>query len=149
MSNELRNKHARWNKLFSFLRKRNNGRLNLESANLSSANLYSANLSSANLSLANLESANLSLANLYSANLSRAKHIATVSGVGSERRLAVFWIENGQLKIIAGCFNGTKEELLERSEEQHGKDSKHYRGYAAAIAYAEIILAQYLTQPKP
>jgi hypothetical protein len=117
---------------------------NLSYADLRYANLSYANLSYADLSSADLSSADLSSADLSSADLSSAYPVATVSGVGSEKRLAIFWIENSELKIIAGCFNGTKEELLTRSEKYHGKDSAHYRGYAAAIAYAEIILAEHL-----
>jgi hypothetical protein len=116
---------------------------NLEDANLGDANLEDANLRGANLRGANLRGANLWDANLRGANLGGAKHIVTVSGVGSTGRYAYFVNHTDCIMVQAGCFWGTIDELLQKAQDENGADSDHYAGYVAAVAYAKIILAQH------
>ena len=117
---------------------------NLSLANLSGAHLSGAHLSYAKLSCTNLSGTVLSGADLSLANLSGAKHIVSVSGVGSEGRTAYFVNhDNDTIMVQAGCFWGALNELLERSEKEYGTDSDHYKGYEAACNYAQVILGQH------
>lgn len=116
----------------------------LVGANLENAAMRNADLGDSNCASANFKGAYLHETNFYGAYLASAIAIVSVSGVGSEGRYAWFWVYEGKLRIMAGCFNGTKEALLLRSKNKAGTDSQHYKGYAAAIAYAEIILAEFL-----
>ena len=59
MSNIRRNKNNRWHKLFTFMRKRNQGKLKLSRADLSDANLSDADLYNADLSDADLRDATM------------------------------------------------------------------------------------------
>lgn len=104
-------------------------------ANLSEADLYRANLSGANLSEADLSGANLS-----GADLSEARGITSISGLGSERRIAYFVQHETCIMVQAGCFWGNTDELMVASETKHGKDSRHYLGYRAAVAMAQVLL---------
>lgn len=112
--------------------------------NFENAAMQNADLGDSNCALANFKGAYLHEANFHGAYLEGAIALVSVSGVGSQQRYAWFWAYEGKLSIIAGCFNGTKEALLLRSRNMAETDSQHYKGYAAAIAYAEIILAEFL-----
>ena len=105
---------------------------NLSRANLSGANLSGADLSWANLSRANLSGADLSWANLSGADLSGGTDIISVSGIGSERRMTTYWVQDD--KVWCGCFTGTLAEFESKVRETHTANPKHFRNYMAAIA---------------
>ena len=78
----------------------------LSGANLSGANLYGADLSGANLSGAYLSGANLYGANLYSATIRNepvASIIASVNRLAGPYAFLAFRLQDGTVKIMAGC----------------------------------------------
>lgn len=90
---------------------------------------------------ADLRGAYLRGAELTGAYLTGAEGIIKASGLGSELREAFAYTpKNSPIMFQAGCFNGTAEELLAASEKKHGKESKEYRGYAAFVALAQVLL---------
>ena len=94
---------------------------NLKGANLRGANLKGANLEEANLYRANLYGANLYGADLYGADLEEAKNILVFKSNSSGR---LFYIVNGdEIKVKAGCFWGTIQELKDKIAEQHSKET--------------------------
>jgi hypothetical protein len=108
---------------------------NLSRANLSDANLYGANLSRANLSGADLSGANLSRANLSGAK--GIKDILQIGPIGSRRAYLIAILnDKDELKITAGCWNGTLDEFKKRVTEVHGK-TQHGKDYMAAIKLIE------------
>ena len=106
---------------------------NLKGANLRGANLKGANLEEANLYRANLYGANLYGADLYGADLEEAKNILVFKSNSSGR---LFYIVNGdEIKVKAGCFWGTIQELKDKIAEQHSKET-HW-DYLMACDWAE------------
>ena len=104
-----------------------------ERANLRGANLKGANLEEANLYRANLYGANLYGADLYGADLEEAKNILVFKSNSSGR---LFYIVNGdEIKVKAGCFWGTIQELKDKIAEQHSKET-HW-DYLMACDWAE------------
>ena len=114
-------------------------RADLSGADLSGANLSGANLSEANLSWADLSGANLSGANLIRANLSDGVDIISVSGIGSERRMTTYWVQED--KVWCGCFTGTLAEFRVKVEATHKDNQKHLANYRAAIVLFEAAKA--------
>ena len=108
-------------------------RANLYGANLREANLYGADLRGANLYGANLYGADLEEADLYGANIYGAKNILVFKSNSSGR---LFYIVNGdEIKVKAGCFWGTIQELKDKIAEEHSKET-HW-DYLMACDWAE------------
>ena len=106
---------------------------NLRGANLYGADLYRANLYGANLRGANLRGADLYGADLYRADLYGAKNILVFKSNSSGR---LFYIVNGdEIKVQAGCFWGTIQELKDKIAEEHSKET-HW-DYLMACDWAE------------
>ncbi len=105
----------------------------LSYADLSDADLSDANFSGANLRCANLRDAHLRDAHLRGANLGDGCTIISLSGIGSNRRMTTYWVE--QDKIWCGCFVGTLAEFAAKVEETHKNNSFYLRQYQAAIAF--------------
>ena len=64
---------------------------------------------------------------------------AMVKGFGSVRRnMTFFRCEDGNVRVVCGCFFGTIDEFLAKVKQTHG-DSKHAKVYRAAV---EVALAQ-------
>jgi uncharacterized protein YjbI with pentapeptide repeats len=68
----MKRKRYEWNEIFSWIRKRNGGALNLRGANLEGSNFVRANLEASNLKGSNLVGSNLVRANLEGSSLAGA-----------------------------------------------------------------------------
>ena len=108
-------------------------RANLYGAELEGADLEGANLEEADLYGANLYGADLEEADLYGANIYGAKNILVFKSNSSGR---LFYIVNGdEIKVQAGCFWGTIQELKDKIAEEHSKET-HW-DYLMACDWAE------------
>ncbi len=105
----------------------------LRSANLRSADLRGANLRSADLGGADLRGANLEGANLRSANIPRVVYIGPV---GSRHDVLLLHIPD--MTYRAGCWTGTREQLVARLDMVY-PEGEHRAGYLAAIAALEAM----------
>jgi uncharacterized protein YjbI with pentapeptide repeats len=115
------------------LRRANLEGADLEGANLRGADLEGADLRGANLRGAYLRGADLRGANLRGAYLYGAKNILVFKSNSSGR---LFYIVNGdEIKVQAGCFWGTTQELKDKIAEQHSKET-HW-DYLMACDWAE------------
>ena len=139
---------------------------NLSDANLTDANLHNASLAYANLSGANLHNANLYCTNLLYASLTDVNLAtalanyaifvpetlkgATIDGhniisatsfglLGSRNDKLFATLTDDGFYFKAGCFTGTREELLAAVESTH-PDSQHGRDYKLAIDFLEAYL---------
>lgn len=114
----------------------------LKNANLAGANLRGANLEGANLEDANLAGANLWGANLAGANLEGAFGIYSAFALNMISRQDVLvgavTITDGKLalKLRAGCFEGSPDELRAAIVKKHG-DNIHAKQYLAAVTFIE------------
>jgi hypothetical protein len=61
-----------------------------------------------------------------------------VDQIGKNKRKLYCWNLEGALYFQAGCFFGKKDELLERVDEEYGKDSE----YHLAIEFLEKIITK-------
>ena len=59
-----------------------------------------------------------------------------VDRIGDKKRKLYCWNLEGALYFQAGCFFGKKDELLERVDEEYGKDSE----YHLAIEFLEKLI---------
>jgi uncharacterized protein YjbI with pentapeptide repeats len=123
----------------------------LQRANLQGADLIWVNMKYANLHEADLTGAVLACNDLTGVDITSAKlagaifyhhyivSAATFGPVGSrnDKLLALLTVDG--LFFQAGCFLGTKEELLAAVESTHG-DSKHWRDYKLAVEFLENYL---------
>jgi uncharacterized protein YjbI with pentapeptide repeats len=110
----------------------------LSRADLSWANLTGANLSRADLSWADLTGADLSRADLTRADLSWAgldnkKHIYSITGPGSSRRMTTYYVETDT--VWCGCFAGTLEQFTAQVERTHKNNAQWLAEYHAVIAF--------------
>ena len=126
--------------------------VNLTGANLSGAYLSGAYLAGANLAGANLAGAYLTHANLAGAYLTGAylaganlaggeklfgkRPIFQIGPIGSRCAYFVAFITDKGLRLRAGCFFGSKEEFIEKLQEEH-EDNEHAQEYNAAISLIE------------
>ena len=114
----------------------------LTHANLAGANLAGAYLAGANLTRADLAGANLTHANLAGANLDGGEKlfgkrpIFQIGPIGSRCAYFVAFITDKGLRLRAGCFFGSKEEFIEKLQEEH-EDNEHAQEYNAAISLIE------------
>ena len=70
----------------------------------------------------------------------------TFSGFGScNRTTTVFKCEDGELRVVCGCFFGTVEEFAKKVEETHG-DSLYGREYMAIIEVIKVHFEDYLKE---
>ena len=88
---------------------------NLRGANLRGANLYEANLDEANLYGAELRGAELRSARYGEEYLLKCLSINTI---GSRNDALQVWITKDSIFLSTGCWAGTPEELLERTERE-------------------------------
>ena len=89
----------------------------------------------ANLSRADLSRANLSRADLHGAK--DIKDILQIGPIGSRRAYLIAILnDKDEIKITAGCWNGTLDEFKARVKEVHGK-TQHGKDYMAAIKLIE------------
>ena len=105
----------------------------LRGADLRRATLSGADLSGADLSRANLSGADLRWANLRGANIPQVVYIGPV---GSRHDVLLLHIPDRVYR--AGCWAGTREELLARLDEVYPSGA-HRAGYLAAIAALEAL----------
>ena len=107
----------------------------LREADLSRANLSGADLREADLSRANLRETDLSGANLRGADLPDGIRIASVSGIGSARRMTTYRADTDE--VWCGCFKGTLSEFSAKIEETHNGNPVHLSDYRAVVAMFE------------
>ena len=100
---------------------------------LSGANFREANLSGADLSGANFREADLRWADLRWANIPQVVYIGPV---GSRHDVLMLHIPD--MMYRAGCWKGTREDLLARLDEVY-PSGEHRAGYLAAIAALEAM----------
>ena len=113
----------------------------LSRADLRGANLREADLRGADLRGADLRGANLRGANLSRANLSGAKGIISIGPIGSRGDILYVAKHEAGIMIKTGCFWGTLSEFETALSKMHG-DNQHARAYRAALALAQIALAE-------
>ena len=125
---------------------------NLDGANLTHAYLAGAYLTHAYLAGAYLDGANLTHADLAGADLAGAylagaylaggeklfgkRPIFQIGPIGSRCAYFVAFITDKGLRLRAGCFFGSKEEFIEKLQEEH-EDNEHAQEYNAAISLIE------------
>lgn len=146
---------------------------NLHSANLSGASMKHANLAHADLSGANLHNANLYCTNLLYASLTDVNLAtalansaifapetlkgATIDGhniisaitfglLGSRNDKLFATLTDDGFYFKAGCFFGTREELLAAVESTH-PDSQHGRDYKLVVDFLEAYLKDRIENP--
>lgn len=78
-------------------------------------------------------------ADLRDANLGDAYHVFSFGGIGSAKRITIYWLEAG--KVWCGCFTGTLAEFVARVEETHEDAPKLLAEYKAGIAFLEACIA--------
>ena len=114
---------------------------NLRGANLRGANLREAYLIGADLSGANLSGANLREADLREAYLRGAEGIISIGPIGSRSDMLYAVKHKALITLKTGCFWGTLSEFETALNKTHG-DNQHARAYRAALALAQIALAE-------
>ena len=108
-----------------------------DGAYLGGADLANANLAGAYLARANLAGANLANANLAGAKLIGKRPIIQIGPIGSRSSYVVAYLTDAGVRVRAGCFFGSLDELRAAVIKTHG-ESIHAREYAAAIALIEM-----------
>lgn len=72
--------------------------------------------------------------------------LISFSGFGScGRTTTVFKCEDGELRVVCGCFYGTVEEFAKKVEETHG-DSLYGREYKAIIEVIKVHFEDFLQE---
>ena len=87
----------------------------------------------ADLGRANLVGADLGGADLGGAKLVGRTPILQLGPIGSRSDYLVAFNTDAGIKIVAGCFRGSRDEFEVRVADTHG-DNQHGREYAAALA---------------
>ena len=95
---------------------------------------------------ADLWYANLYGVNLYGANLGGVNGIKAVSCVGDSKRLVFSYVFNDEIRIQAGCRNGTKQEIIDAINKDYADKPILKKEYLAAIEYLTIYFEASLTQ---
>lgn len=81
-----------------------------------------------------------------SARVSDSADLISFSGFGScNRTTTVFKCEDGELRVVCGCFFGTVEEFAQKVEETHG-DSLYGREYKAIIEVIKVHFEDFLQE---
>lgn len=147
----------------------NFNRCNLNYAIFEDAAAYDASFISASLRQADFERADLEKADFTNADLAGAYFagarlyatvgIMTVGPIGQFGRVIYAYTRNGEIRIQAGCFNGTPEQLLAAIDEKYLVRSlrKYRQDYRDAVRYLEAwgkrevkrVTALGLLEPKP
>jgi hypothetical protein len=109
----------------------------VEAAVSAGASLDGASLAGANLVGASLAGANLDGANLGGAKLIGKRPIIQIGPIGSRSSYVVAYLTDAGVRVRAGCFFGSLDELRAAVIKTHG-ESIHAREYAAAIALIEM-----------
>jgi hypothetical protein len=91
----------------------------------------------ASLDGASLAGANLDGANLGGAKLIGKRPIIQIGPIGSRSSYVVAYLTDAGVRVRAGCFFGSLDELRAAVIKTHG-ESIHAREYAAAIALIEM-----------
>ena len=86
---------------------------------------------------ANLYGANLKGANLYGAYLYGATGIKVVVPVGRSGRLVYAYIYDTQIRVQAGCRNGTPDEIRAAVDNDYASDTDGRADYMDAIELLE------------
>lgn len=122
---------------------------NFDHTSLEDAICYGCDFTNANLEQVNLEraqmqncefaNANLKNVYIYGTDFIRAKGIKLLGPVGGTGRTIYAYTHNGEIRIQAGCFNGTPNELREAVNAKycHKSDLHDRMDYRDAIAYLE------------
>ena len=118
---------------------------NLRDANLSGADLRDANLSGTDLRDANLNGVDLSGANLKRANLNWVNTqnvlgmciVSVQTDTSRKNNLISFWKELGI--YTTGCFQGTKEELINSVNITHKDDEVMRNKYIKTIEFIDYL----------
>ena len=118
---------------------------NLRGADLRGANLRVANLCGANLYEADLRGACLSGADLFRANLRGAKYgkeylikYFSISQIGSREDSLQVFITKENVHLQTGCWAGTPEELLERTDREDYRLAVQYIVSMAEMVRKEV-----------
>ncbi len=103
-----------------------------------------------NLRDADLRNADLYNADLCGADLRGAKGIVSLSGIGQEKRFIFAYVYNNEIRIQAGCFNGTVIELIKAVCDKYHTSEKIQGNneYMAAIELIKICLSPLLEKSK-
>lgn len=96
------------------------------------ANLRGADLEDGDFSAADFSNADLRDFRFYGANFAGAIGIKLLGPVGEYGRTIYAYTRNGEIRIQAGCFNGTPDELLAAIDNKyrsknHGAERMDYR----------------------
>lgn len=109
-------------------------------ARFASASLRQADFEGADLASSDFANADLAGAYMYGARLEAASGIKTAGPVGQMGRIIFAYTRGGQLRIQAGCYNGTPEALLQAIDAKYKTRkgmSAHYRDYRDTVRYLE------------
>jgi len=120
-------------------------RANLTDANLSGAQLRDANLREMNLMGANLMGSHLHNANLSGTEMAGARHIASISNVGTEARTIYAVTHTGGPMFHIGCFWGGYEAATAAVTKKYSAPeySRHLKSYLLALdTLAALLEAQ-------
>ena len=79
------------------------------------------------------------------AHIESAFDYCTISGFGSEARTTTFYkCDDGKIRVICGCFDGTLKEFKKQVKETHG-DNQYAKEY---LAIAKIVKKKLKTEQK-
>ncbi len=123
---------------------------NLYGADLQYADLYDADLRYADLRYADLRYADLRYADLRYADLQGAKGIVSITCIGLEKRFLFSYVFDSEIRIQAGCFNGTIKELTKAVNQKYGLsvNTQGRQEYMVAMEFFRVCLNPYIDKDK-
>lgn len=105
--------------------------------NFTGANLRGADFDEADCSAADFGNADLKDARFYRTDCNNARGIKLLGPVGQFGRTIYAYTRNGGIRIQAGCFNGTPDELLAAIDRKYHRkaDAAERMDYRDAVKY--------------